>query len=108
MSLQGFYTGGLPMLVLGLGHGVVGVVVRPTVGILEMIAKGSSGLGLICLGSRAISGSTVRRVRAPGALLDDCLEVGPPGGVLGDRLTAGADSGRVVVVACEGFERFEC
>jgi hypothetical protein len=65
------------MMVLGLGHGVVGVVVRPTVGVLEMIAKSTAGMGLICLGSRAISGSTLRRVRAPGALLDDSLEVRP-------------------------------
>jgi hypothetical protein len=73
---QGYYTGGLPMMLLGASHGVIGVLVRPGVGLLEMIAKSSAGLGLVCLGSRAISGSTLKRVRAPGALLDDSLEVG--------------------------------
>ena len=45
-------------------------------GLLEMTSKGTYGMGLICLGREAISGSTLRRVRAPGALADDSTEVG--------------------------------
>ena len=44
-------------------------------GLLEMTSKGTYGMGLVCLGREAISGSTLRRVRAPGALAEDSTEV---------------------------------
>jgi hypothetical protein len=53
---------------------VLGLGLRPTLGLLEMTSKGTYGMGLVCLGREAISGSTVRRVRAPGALADDSNE----------------------------------
>ena len=48
--LQGFHNGGLPMALLGLGKGVIGLAVRPTLGVLEMTSKASLGMGLVCLG----------------------------------------------------------
>jgi hypothetical protein len=60
---------------LGLAKGLVGLAFRPTFGLLEMTAKGTYGMGLVCLGREAISGSTLRRVRAPGALAEDYTEV---------------------------------
>ena len=48
--LQGFHSGGLPMALLGVGKGVAGLAVRPTLGVLEMTSKGSYGMGLVCLG----------------------------------------------------------
>ena len=60
---------------VGLGKGILGILVRPAVGLLELVSKGTYGMGLICLGREAISGSNQRRVRAPGALLDELPEV---------------------------------
>ncbi|BDA48868.1 probable vacuolar protein sorting-associated protein 13A at C-terminar half [Coccomyxa sp. Obi] len=71
---QGFHSGGLPVALLGVGKGLVGLAVRPTMGLLEMTSKGTYGMGLVCLGREAISGSTLRRVRAPGALAEDSSE----------------------------------
>lgn len=73
--MQGFHSGGLPLATLGLAKGIVGLAVRPTMALLEMTSKGTYGMGLVCLGREAISGSTLRRVRAPGALADDSTEV---------------------------------
>ena len=73
--LQGFHSGGMPVALLGVGKGLVGLAVRPTMGLLEMTSKGTYGMGLVCLGREAISGSTLRRVRAPGALAEDSSEV---------------------------------
>lgn len=65
----------MPVALLGVGKGLVGLAVRPTMGLLEMTSKGTYGMGLVCLGREAISGSTLRRVRAPGALAEDSSEV---------------------------------
>ncbi len=73
--VQGFHSGGVPIAMLGLAKGLVGLAFRPTFGLLEMTAKGTYGMGLVCLGREAISGSTLRRVRAPGALAEDYTEV---------------------------------
>ena len=56
--------------------GVLGIAVRPASGTLELVSKGTHGKGLVCLGREAITGSTQRRVRAPGALIDEVPEVG--------------------------------
>lgn len=61
----------------GLGKGVVGIAVRPAVGMFELISKGTHGMGLVCLGREAITGSAQRRVRAPGAGVDEAAEVSP-------------------------------
>ena len=66
------------MAMTGLLKGVVGIAVRPAVGIFELINKGTHGMGLVCLGREAITGSAQRRVRAPGALADEQPEVGHP------------------------------
>ncbi len=62
------------MALLGVAKGLAGLAVRPTMGLLEMTSKGTYGMGLVCLGREAISGSTLRRVRAPGALAEDSTE----------------------------------
>ena len=76
-DVQGYHTGGLPMAMAGLVKGTLGVVVRPTVGVLELVSKGTHGMGLVCLGREAITGSAQRRVRAPGALVEEQTEVSP-------------------------------
>ena len=60
---------------VGLAKGTLGIAVRPAVGILELISKGTHGMGLVCLGREAITGSAQRRVRAPGAMRDEFSEV---------------------------------
>lgn len=75
VHLQGFHSGGIPIAALGLAKGLLGLAFRPTMGLLEMTSKGTYGMGLVCLGREAISGSTLRRVRAPGALAEDYTEV---------------------------------
>lgn len=47
---QGFHSGGLPLALLGVGKGVIGLALRPTLGVLEMTSKASYGMGLVCLG----------------------------------------------------------
>lgn len=74
MLLQGFHSGGMPVALLGVAKGLAGLAWRPTMGLLEMTSKGTYGMGLVCLGREAISGSTLRRVRAPGALAEDSTE----------------------------------
>lgn len=76
LNEQGFHSGGLPIAALGVAKGLMGLAFRPTMGLLEMTSKGTYGMGLVCLGREAISGSTLRRVRAPGALAEDYTEVG--------------------------------
>ena len=65
------------MAMAGLVKGTLGVVVRPAVGMLELVSKGTHGMGLVCLGREAITGSAQRRVRAPGALVEEQTEVSP-------------------------------
>lgn len=62
----------------GLGKGMVGIAVRPAIGMFELVSKGTHGMGLVCLGREAITGSAQRRVRAPGAIIDEQAEVGYP------------------------------
>lgn len=76
--MQGYHTGGLPLAFTGMLKGVVGIAVRPTVGILELVSKGTQGMGLVFLGREAITGSAQRRVRAPGALAEEQTEVQLP------------------------------
>ena len=75
LILQGYHSGGIPVAMTGLGKGVIGIAVRPAVGIFELISKGTHGMGLVCLGREAITGSAQRRVRAPGAGVDEAAEV---------------------------------
>ena len=72
---KGYHTGGILLAALGLVKGTAGLPLRPTIGILEGASKATYSLGLLCLGRDAITGSTLRRVRAPGALMDDSTEV---------------------------------
>jgi hypothetical protein len=76
---RGWHDGGFPLMVLGAGKGVLGLALRPACGALQFLAKGALGAGLVCLGREAISGSTLRRMRAPAALNDDSAEARPRG-----------------------------
>ena len=73
--MQGYHTGGPLIGTIGLFKGVLGLIARPTAGMLEWVGKGTHGVGLICLGREAITGSAQRRMRAPGALSDEPAEV---------------------------------
>ena len=77
---RGWHEGGVPLMLLGVGKGVLGLGLRPACGALQFLAKGCHGAGLVCLGREAISGSTLRRVRAPAALHDDTAEARAPWG----------------------------
>lgn len=68
---QGRFAGRIPDAAIGTAKAVLGIVIRPTAGMLEWVSKGTHGLGLVCLGREAISGSAQRRMRAPGSLVDD-------------------------------------
>lgn len=63
-------------MIVGVGKGLVGLIIRPGIGAMEWSAKSAAGAGLVCLGREGISGTVQRRVRAPGASVDDALEVG--------------------------------
>lgn len=77
-SLQGYHSGGLPLAFMGMAKGVLGLAVRPAVGILELVSKGTHGMGMVCLGREAITGSAQRRVRAPGAPSEEQTEASNP------------------------------
>lgn len=63
------------MSLLGIFKAVVGLILRPTVGIFEFMGKSAHGCGLLFLGREGISGAIQKRVRAPGTLADDSEEV---------------------------------
>ena len=74
--LQGYNLGGVPLMLVGFGKGVVGVVLRPGIGLLEASSKTAHCLALACLGKEGIVGTVQRRVRPPGAsglLLEESL-----------------------------------
>jgi len=61
----------VPLLLVGAGKGVAGVLVRPGIGALELTSKLAYGLSLACLGKQGIVGTVQRRVRPPGAAAPD-------------------------------------
>ena len=63
------------MALLGIFKAVVGLLIRPTVGTLELLGKSAHGVGLLFLGREGISGTIQKRARAPGTLTDDSDEV---------------------------------
>ena len=63
-------------------------MLRPTAGLLEWVGKGTHGMGLVCLGREAITGSAQRRMRAPGALSDEPADVRSQGCLLHSRAAA--------------------
>lgn len=69
LGLQGYNLGGVPLLLVGAGKGVAGVLVRPGIGALELASKTAYGLSLACLGKQGIVGTIQRRIRPPAALL---------------------------------------
>ncbi len=61
----------MPLLLVGAGKGVAGVLVRPGIGALELTSKMAYGLSLACLGKQGIVGTVQQRVRPPGAAAHD-------------------------------------
>ena len=76
-SVQGYHSGSLIIALMGCGKAVLGMVLRPLVGIFELGGKSAHGAGLLFLGREGISGTIQKRIRAPGTALDDHDEVGP-------------------------------
>jgi hypothetical protein len=48
-------------VIVGLAKAGIGILVRPTAGVVEAGSKGLIGAGLMCLGKRGIQGKLVRR-----------------------------------------------
>ena len=63
---QGYNSGGVPLLVVGVGKGAIGALGRPAVGLLECTSKTAHAAALACLGKEGIVGTVQRRVRPPG------------------------------------------
>lgn len=64
-------------MLVGVGKGAVGVMLRPGIGMLEVSSKTAHGFALACLGKEGIVGSVQRRVRQPGVsahLLEDSMQ----------------------------------
>lgn len=75
--MQGYHSGSLIIALMGCGKAVLGMVLRPLVGVFELGGKSAHGAGLLFLGREGISGTIQKRIRAPGTALDDHDEVGP-------------------------------
>ena len=75
LLVQGYHSGSLLVALLGIFKAVVGLLIRPAVGTLELIGKSAHGVGLLFLGREGISGTIQKRARAPGTLTDDSDEV---------------------------------
>ena len=73
--MQGYHSGSLIVALLGIFKAVVGLLIRPAVGTLELVGKSAHGVGLLFLGREGISGTIQKRARAPGTLTDDSDEV---------------------------------
>ena len=75
LVVQGYHSGSFIVALLGIFKAVVGLLVRPLVGTLELLGKSAHGVGLLFLGREGISGTIQKRARAPGTLTDDSDEV---------------------------------
>jgi len=75
VCLQGYHSGSFFVALLGIFKAVVGLLIRPAVGTLELLGKSAHGVGLLFLGREGISGTIQKRARAPGTLTDDSDEV---------------------------------
>ncbi len=75
VRVQGYHSGSFFVALLGIFKAVVGLLIRPAVGTLELVGKSAHGVGLLFLGREGISGTIQKRARAPGTLTDDSDEV---------------------------------
>lgn len=48
-------------MLAGLAKAGIGLLVRPTAGVIEASSKTMQGLGLLCLGKKGIQGKLIRR-----------------------------------------------
>ena len=72
--IAGWHSGNLPGLVLGLAKGIVGLPVRPMIGIFEASSALTGAIAMTSLGREGIVGKTLQRVKAPGAFLEETIE----------------------------------
>ncbi len=45
--MQGYYSGGIPLLVVGVGKGAIGALGRPAVGLLECSSKTAHAVNIL-------------------------------------------------------------
>lgn len=71
--IAGWHNGNVPGLVFGIFKGVVGLPVRPLIGIFEATSDLTGAIAMASLGREGIVGRTLRRVKAPGAFLEETI-----------------------------------
>lgn len=72
--IAGWHSGNLPGLFMGFLKGVVGVPVRPLIGIFEATSNMTGAIAMTSLGREGIVGKTLKRVRAPGAFMEEAMD----------------------------------
>ena len=71
--IAGWHNGNVPGFVVGLLKGVIGLPVRPIIGICEATSDLTGAIAMASLGREGIVGRTLRRVKAPGAFLEETI-----------------------------------
>jgi len=61
VCMQGYHSGSFFVALLGIFKAVVGLLIRPAVGTLELLGKSAHGVGLLFLGREGISGTIQKR-----------------------------------------------
>lgn len=59
--------------VAGVFKGLLGLLVRPSLGVLEAASKLTQGMGLVFKGKKGIQGKEIRRVAAPGTPMQNVV-----------------------------------
>lgn len=71
--IAGWHNGSVPGLFVGIVKGVIGLPVRPLIGIFEATSDLTGAIAMASLGREGIVGRTLRRVKAPGAFLEETI-----------------------------------
>ena len=71
--IAGWHNGHVPGFLVGLAKGIIGVPVRPIIGICEATSDLTGAIAMASLGREGIVGRTLRRVKAPGAFLEETI-----------------------------------
>lgn len=72
--IAGWHNGNVPGLFVGILKGVVGLPVRPLIGIFEATSNMTGAIAMTSLGREGIVGKTLKRVKAPGAFIEETIE----------------------------------
>lgn len=72
--IAGWHNGNLPGFFVGFLKGIVGVPVRPLIGIFEATSNMTGAIAMTSLGREGIVGKTLKRVKAPGAFIEETFE----------------------------------